>query len=190
MSVKNLTQLTLKNGSEEMENNITFKKALFGGFKSEDVMNYIAALTDEFHRYKKETVVKAEEAKKKISELEDAYNALLEENATLKAELEKSSEESDEPEDKSESVRVLIEGLTESMNVLIDVLSGDEGKELLPDKAEASDLSESDEKPEDTGETDATDEADEPKETNADIDDASADDLIDDIINKYLNDEN
>ena len=110
-----------------MEKNITFKKAFFGGFVREDVMDYIAAITNDFHKYKKETVQKVEEMKGKITELENAYNLILEENTSLKSELtaitngDGVTEIMDRPD-----IKALIESLTESMNVLISVLSAED----------------------------------------------------------------
>lgn len=110
-----------------MESNITFKKAFFGGFEREDVMNYIAAVTDEFYKYKKETVHKVEEMKSKIAELEKAYNSLLDENSILKDDISKLTNGEVIPVRTSQpDIKMLIEGLTESMNVLISVLSAEE----------------------------------------------------------------
>lgn len=126
-----------------MDNNITFKKALFGGFDREDVMNYIASVTDEFFKYKKETVKKLEEMKEKTAELETAYSALLEENNRLKVEITQlSDEEKTEAEDSQPDIKKLIESLTESMNVLISVLSTDEESDNEESDNEAAEAEE------------------------------------------------
>lgn len=144
-----------------MEKNITFKKTFFGGFEREDVMNYIAALTDEFFRYKKETVSKVEEMKIKFAKLEEEYNALLEENKALKAENEDLNSSSADEEESGENIKSLIESLTESMNVLISVLSVEEKSESETEEVtqEATGEKEKEETPE-------TEENEEPAEQN------------------------
>lgn len=151
-----------------MENNITFKKSFFGGFDRENVMDYIAEITDEFHKYKKETVLKVEEMKGKISELEKAYNSILEENEKLKAEISdfdaKESAQAEKPD-----IEKLIGSLTESMNVLISVLSTEDGDEADEEKINEEEISDMKEKSMSESKTKSADFQDE----------------IEDLLNKY-----
>lgn len=171
-----------------MDSNITFKKAFFGGFDREDVMNYIASLTDEFFKYKKETVKKLEEMKEKTAELETAYSALLEENKSLKDEInEHTDKEKEEKENNQPDIKELIESLTESMNVLISVLSVEEDSESEPDSKE-SENGESDDTLQqeftDCEEKNAACYSAEASENDKDL--FEKEETIDDVISKYL----
>lgn len=169
-----------------MENNITFKKAFFGGFEREGVMNYIAEITDEFQKYKKETVLKVEEMKSKLSQLENAYNNILEENEKLKHDISKSVTESSD-EDKF-NIRELVGGLTESMNVLLSFISSEETQteESISSDEENECNEQMSKENEDFSKGESTSEESE----NEDLSDATETNdnqqNIDDIINKYI----
>ncbi|MGN0443745.1 MAG: hypothetical protein ACI4F5_03925 [Acutalibacteraceae bacterium] len=110
-----------------MDNNINFQRAFFGGFKRKDVMDYIAELSDEFYKYKRETVSKVSGLKKEIADLEKAYSALLEENNALKDENARlSSDERVSDTKERTDIRPIIDSITESLNTLICVLSDDD----------------------------------------------------------------
>lgn len=110
-----------------MDNNINFQRAFFGGFKRKDVMDYISELSDEFYKYKRETVSKVSGLKKEIADLEKAYSALLEENNALKDENERlcSDEKVSDTKERTD-IRPIIDSITESLNTLISVLSDDD----------------------------------------------------------------
>lgn len=107
--------------------NINFQRAFFGGFNRKDVMDYISDLSDEFYKYKRETVSKVSELKKEIADLEKAYNVLLEENNALKDENERlcSGEKAGDAKERTD-IRPIIDSITESLNTLISVLSDDD----------------------------------------------------------------
>lgn len=107
--------------------NINFQRAFFGGFNRKDVMDYISDLSDEFYKYKRETVSKVSELKKEITDLEKAYNVLLEENNALKDENERlcSGEKVSDAKERTD-IRPIIDSITESLNTLISVLSDDD----------------------------------------------------------------
>lgn len=110
-----------------MDNNINFQRAFFGGFKRKDVMDYISELSDEFYKYKRETVSKVSGLKKEIADLEKAYSALLEENNALKDENARlSSDERVSDTKERTDIRPIIDSITESLNTLICVLSDDD----------------------------------------------------------------
>ena len=121
-----------------MDNNINFQRAFFGGFKRKDVMDYISELSDEFYKYKRETVSKVSGLKKEIADLEKAYSALLEENNALKDENERlcSDEKVSDTKERTD-IRPIIDSITESLNTLICVLSDDD----IPAENQASDSS-------------------------------------------------
>ncbi len=76
-----------------MENNFKFRKAAFGGFNREDVINYIEKMRNEFFDYKKEVEATITQLNEKIRELED-LSALHSQQET-KAELCEKEEEND-----------------------------------------------------------------------------------------------
>ncbi len=119
-----------------MENDIIFKKANLGGFDREDVMNYISAITDEFHeklsQKEKELAivnteledVKAELAKVKAenADISERYGRLESENESLKLELKELADskpdETDSPSER-EQLKEMVMALTEKVNELI-----------------------------------------------------------------------
>ncbi len=108
-----------------MDKNIEIKKVLFGGFDRKAVMRCIASITDGFQRYKKETVLRLGEMQKNTHELEEKYNALLEENAELREKISGCDESAAREKDKAD-IKALIDELTEKMNALAKSLSSDE----------------------------------------------------------------
>lgn len=119
-----------------MENDIIFKKANFGGFDREDVMNYISAITDEFHeklsQKEKELAianteledVKTELVKIKTenADISERYGRLESENESLKLELKELADskpdETDSPSER-EQLKEMVMALTEKVNELI-----------------------------------------------------------------------
>lgn len=119
-----------------MENDIIFKKANFGGFDREDVMNYISAITDEFHeklsQKEKELAIanteiediKAGLAKVKAenADISERYGRLESENESLKLELKELADskpdETDSPSER-EQLKEMVMALTEKVNELI-----------------------------------------------------------------------
>lgn len=58
--------------------NRLFRKAVFGGFNKDDVIDYIESMKNEFFEYRKQVEATIGELNKKISELEQAGNAVPE----------------------------------------------------------------------------------------------------------------
>ena len=79
-----------------MEKDILFKKATFGGFDKEDVMNYIAKITDEFQAYKNQTIVTVDKLREKIDALEKEKNELQEKYDNLCEEMNGIQEKTEE----------------------------------------------------------------------------------------------
>lgn len=138
-----------------MDNNINFQRAFFGGFKRKDVMDYISDLSDEFYKYKRETVSKVSGLKKEIADLEKAYSDILEENNALKDENERlcSGEKTGDTKERTD-IRPIIDSITESLNTLICVLSDED----IPAENQASDSSDKENEPIQQDEDTASDE--------------------------------
>lgn len=119
-----------------MENDIIFKKASFGGFDREDVMNYISAITDEFHeklsKKGKELALantELDDAKRELealkaqnAELTEGYGRLESENESLNSELKSLAEQKSAENgaaDESGQLKAMVMALTEKVNELI-----------------------------------------------------------------------
>lgn len=110
-----------------MENDIIFKKASFGGFDREDVMNYISSITDEFHEKLAEKEKSLAAANEETTQLKEQLKSLQDENLSLNkriSELEKQREElnekkQSEEEDETEQLKAAVKALTEKVNELI-----------------------------------------------------------------------
>lgn len=111
-----------------MDNDILFKKATFGGFDKEDVMNYIAKITDEFQAYKNQTIVTIDKLQEKIGELEKEKNDLQEKYDALCEEMngiqEQTEEKGTEPSVNTDEIKQIIESLYENINGFMSVLGG------------------------------------------------------------------
>lgn len=125
-----------------MEKDILFKKATFGGFDREDVMNYISKITDEFQEYKIQTIKTIDMLKEKIAELEKDNNILQERYDELILDLAKCQEI--EVEEQAETVpsttdeiKMIIESLYENINGFINTLSDNATSAELKDEDNA-----------------------------------------------------
>lgn len=126
-----------------MEKDIIFKKAAIGGFDKEDVMNYIAKITDEFQAYKQQAQKTITELKANVAELEKANSELLEKYDAVCEKLNEHNEETTEKADAAptEDIRTMIEGLYDNIKSLIQSHSEEETAPSDEDdskKAEAS----------------------------------------------------
>lgn len=123
-----------------MENDIIFRKASFGGFEREDVMNYISQITDEFHekleKKEKELALAKEEAEKLSLELE----SLKSENKELNEKISKLEKEKTEKEEAA--VEENIED-TEQLKAAVKALT-QKVDELINDAAEKKNVSDND----------------------------------------------
>lgn len=115
-----------------MEKDILFKKATFGGFDKEDVMNYIAKITDEFQAYKNQTIVTVDKLREKIDALEKEKNELQEKYDNLCEEMngiqEKTEESAHEAAVNTNEIKQIIESLYENINGFMSVLSNTENE--------------------------------------------------------------
>ena len=115
-----------------MDNDILFKKAAFGGFDKEDVMNYIAKITDEFLTYKNQTIATIDKLQEKIGELEKEKNELQEKYDALCEDMngiqEQTEEKEAEPSVNTDEIKHIIESLYENINGFMSVLGGSENK--------------------------------------------------------------
>lgn len=115
-----------------MDNDILFKKATFGGFDKEDVMNYIAKITDEFQAYKTQTIGTVDKLREKIDELEEEKNALQEKYDALCEEMnvlqEQTEEKEAEPTVNTDEIKQIIENLYENISGFMSVLGGSENE--------------------------------------------------------------
>lgn len=115
-----------------MEKDILFKKATFGGFDKEDVMNYIAKITDEFQAYKNQTIVTVDKLREKIDALEKEKNELQEKYDNLCEEIngiqEKAEESAPEAAVNTDEIKQIIESLYENINGFMSVLSNTENE--------------------------------------------------------------
>lgn len=116
-----------------MENDILFKKVNFGGFDREDVMNYIAKITDEFHTQLAEKNAQIEqyqndivELTDKIAEFESDYSVLSEKCDGLEKritevleEVEKKAEE-ERDEDETQTLKEAVKALTQKVDELLE----------------------------------------------------------------------
>lgn len=127
-----------------MDKDILFKKATFGGFDKEDVMNYIAKITDEFQAYKTRTIKTIDTLKEKVEELEESNKELQEHCDQLNAEMMRVQEADEEKTDQSavttDEIKSIIESLYENINGFMSSLSG--GKDEAPDKENSEEHSE------------------------------------------------
>lgn len=116
-----------------MEQDVVFKKVSFGGFDKNDVIDYIAGITDEFQAYKIQIEKEKLDLKKEneslsheIQLLELEKEKLEKENSLLKAEIEKTSEQVRENENISHTavnLKEIIESLYENINGYMEVLT-------------------------------------------------------------------
>lgn len=115
-----------------MEKDILFKKATFGGFDKEDVMNYIAKITDEFQSYKNQTIVTVDKLREKIDALEKEKNELQEKYDNLCEEMngiqEKTEESTPEAAVNTDEIKQIIESLYENINGFMSVLGNTENE--------------------------------------------------------------
>lgn len=121
-----------------MEKDILFKKATFGGFDKEDVMNYIAKITDEFQSYKNQTIVTVDKLREKIDALEKEKNELQEKYDNLCEEMngiqEKTEESAPEAAVNTDEIKQIIESLYENINGFMSVLGNTENEPVAEER--------------------------------------------------------
>lgn len=129
-----------------MENNIIFKKVNFGGFDREDVMNYIAKITDDFHEDLERKSDELSKAKEKISTLEAELESVKEERSELSEKIARLESENEDLKNKNSRAAVsddIVESETEQLRNAVKALT-QKVDELISDSAEKNSTLEND----------------------------------------------